>query len=781
MVMLRRRALQQLQAWVRMGGDGAGIAAACAGRAGYSSAAPSVADSAVEAPLFKKLLVANRGEIACRVIRTARRLGIPTVAVYSDADLNAVHTRFADEAGPPPSAESYLNIDAILEAMHSTGADAVHPGYGERSCPLLTLPSCQLAARLRGPSSLPVPATACLGPHPPLPWSRTPHPHPSFHAGFLSENPQFAEAVERAGATFVGPPTAAVAAMGDKVASKQFAKQAGINAIPGWVGAVENGEHAVEVAREIGFPVVIKASAGSGQGMRIASNEKEVLEGYALTTQEAASAFGDGRVLIEKYIERPRHIEIPVLGDKQGQVVYFPESECSIRRHNQKVIEEAPSPFSTSELRHAMGEQATALCRAMGYYSAGSCAFLVDKHRDFYFLGMNTQLQAEHPITEAITRQDLVEHMLRVAAGQPLAVTQQEALDVRGWAMECHVHADSPARGQPSIRRLQWYRAPRGEGVRVDSGVLEGSEVSTYYDPLIAKVVTHGHNRAVALERMRRALDEYVIRGVRHSAPLLRSVLDTPSFFVGDFSIDLMHQYCTLPELQVPERLPLATGHEQELLAIAAMLHIDREWQLTGGRPLVGERQLVLTVKGAEGGAEGGDRRVPVTVRPASCEMVAPGHVPAERQALEVKLPDRLLQVVPSLTGNSMLMHIEVDGAPRVLQLLEPPGPRHVRLQFCGAQRTIVVESPLSAELSQYKPKPKAEKVSKVVRSPMPGKLVSVAVAVGDEVAPGDELVVVEAMKMRNSLKAGVAARVAAVEAVAGSVVTADQVIVRFE
>ncbi|KDD73232.1 L chain of carbamoyl-phosphate synthase, partial [Helicosporidium sp. ATCC 50920] len=410
----------------------------------------NTAASSSERPLFKKLLIANRGEIAIRVMRTAKMMGIPTVALYSDADKAALHARYADEAvyiGEAPSTKSYLDQHKVLEAMRRTGSDAVHPGYG-----------------------------------------------------FLSENAAFAGAVEEMGATFVGPPRHAVEAMGDKVESKRFAAQAGVNTIPGWVGVVDDESHAARLASEIGYPVMIKASAGGGgKGMRIAWSEAELKASWKLAVDEAASSFGDSRMLIEKFIESPRHIEIQVLGDRHGNVVYFPERECSIQRRNQKVIEEAPSPFIDPATRRAMGEQATALCRAVGYHSAGTCEFLVDKHRNFYFLEMNTRLQVEHPVTEAIVQRDLVEEMLRVAAGEKLRFDQAAADAIHGWAVESRVYAEDPARGYlPSTGRLVRYSAPRGEGVRVDSGVAEGSEISMHYDPMISKLITHGADRAQA-------------------------------------------------------------------------------------------------------------------------------------------------------------------------------------------------------------------------------------------------------------------------------------------
>lgn len=667
--------------------------------------------------LFNKILVANRGEIAIRVMRTARRLGIPTVAVYSDADRTALHARFADEAiniGPAPSNQSYLNIGAIVKAIKSTGADAVHPGYG-----------------------------------------------------FLSENPLFDEAVSSAGATFVGPPASAVKAMGDKVESKRFAKAAGVSTVPGYIGVVENGDHAVAVAKEIGYPVMVKASAGGGgKGMRIAYNDREVIEAFKLCTEEAASAFGDDRMLVEKFIEHPRHIEIQVLGDKHGTIISLPERECSIQRRNQKVIEEAPSPIGTDELRRAMGAQAVALCKAVGYHSAGTCEFMVDRDRNFYFLEMNTRLQVEHPITEAISGIDLVEQMLRVAAGEKLAISQERALQISGHAIECRVYAEDPARGfLPSIGRLKHYREPRGHGIRCDSGVGEGSEISVYYDPMVSKLVTHAATRGDALESMKRALDAYTIRGVQHNIPLLRSVLDMSDFASGDISTAFLGEHFKTPESSAPRLLPLTSRQKQELLASALVLHLQRTMRLNAnGKASVDHGEFVLHMEGEES------------------PIIASITATKDDQSFEVTLPDRVLTVaVDQLQSDSLVLKARVDHAEDItLQILEHV-PRALLLQHCGAQRHIVIDRGDIAGLSQYMPPPHVEDMSKVVRSPMPGNLVSVSVKVGQEVQPGDELAVVEAMKMRNVLKAEIAGKVIEVAENAGSTVAADQVIVRFE
>eukprot|EP01111_Echinosteliopsis_oligospora_P004427 TRINITY_DN1713_c0_g1_i5.p1 TRINITY_DN1713_c0_g1~~TRINITY_DN1713_c0_g1_i5.p1 ORF type:complete len:638 (+),score=212.35 TRINITY_DN1713_c0_g1_i5:117-2030(+) len=434
--------------------------------------------------LFDKILIANRGEIACRVIRTAQRLGIKTVAVHSDVDKHALHVRAADEAvciGPAPTSQSYLNIDAILDACKKTGAQAVHPGYG-----------------------------------------------------FLSENSKFVAALEKEGIAFIGPGSHAMHAMGDKIESKKIAKQAKVNVIPGFLGEVDEMDEVLKIAREIGYPVMVKASAGGGgKGMRIAWNDEDVKIGFRLSKQEAKSSFGDDRMLIEKYIDNGRHIEIQVLADGQGTALYFPERECSIQRRNQKVVEEAPSPFLDDATRKAMGEQAISLCNAVGYKSAGTVEFLVDSNKNFYFLEMNTRLQVEHPITEYITGVDLVEGMIRIAAGQKLKV-QQKDIKINGWAMESRVYAEDPYRNfLPSIGKLTKYKIPEGEGVRVDGGVYEGGDISIYYDPLICKLVTHGNTRKQSIDRMKTALDSYIIRGVNHNVPFLRAVMENKRFLSG--------------------------------------------------------------------------------------------------------------------------------------------------------------------------------------------------------------------------------------------------------
>ncbi|XP_069061172.1 propionyl-CoA carboxylase alpha chain, mitochondrial isoform X2 [Pleurodeles waltl] len=472
---------------------------------------------------FEKILIANRGEIACRVMRTCKKMGIKTVAVHSDVDSAAVHVKMADEAvcvGPAPTSKSYLNMDAIMDAIRKTGAQAVHPGYG-----------------------------------------------------FLSENKEFAKRLTAEGVTFIGPDTHAIQAMGDKIESKLLAKNAKVNTIPGFDGVVKDADEAVRIAGEIGYPVMIKASAGGGgKGMRIAWDDEETREGFRFSSQEAASSFGDDRLLIEKFIDNPRHIEIQVLADKHGNALWLNERECSIQRRNQKVVEEAPSTFLDPGTRKAMGEQAVALAKVVKYSSAGTVEFLVDSKKNFYFLEMNTRLQVEHPITECITGLDLVQEMIRVAKGYPLNY-RQEDIPINGWALECRVYAEDPYKsfGLPSIGRLSQYREPlHVEGVRVDSGIQEGSDISIYYDPMISKLVTYGSNRAEALQRMEEALDSYVIRGVTHNVPLLREVITNPLFIEGNITTKF------LPDVY-PDGFKghsLTEREKKELLATAVSLYV---------------------------------------------------------------------------------------------------------------------------------------------------------------------------------------------------------------
>ncbi len=661
--------------------------------------------------MFAKILIANRGEIACRVIATARRLGIRTVAVCSEADRDALHVRLADEAvpiGPPPAAQSYLRIERIVEACLATGAEAVHPGYG-----------------------------------------------------FLSENPRFAEALAAAGVVFVGPPPAAVAAMGDKVTSKKLAAEAGVNVIPGALEVMRDADHAVAVARAIGYPVMLKASAGGGgKGMRVARSDRECREGFARCSSEAASSFGDARVFVEKFIEQPRHIEIQVVADAHGNALYLNERECSVQRRHQKVLEESPSPFLDAATRRAMGEQAVALARAVGYTSAGTVEFVVDARRNFYFLEMNTRLQVEHPVTEFVTGLDLVELMLLVAAGERLPLTQEQ-VRLDGWAVEARVYAEDPFRKfLPSTGRLVRYAPPAaGAGVRVDTGVYEGGEVSMFYDPMIAKLIAHGATRDEALLRLRTALDQFVIRGVQHNISFLAALAQHPRFLEGRITTNFIAE--EYPDGFHPGDVP----HENPALlaAVAAAIHrrhIDREatvhGQLPGHERVVPEQWVVRA----------GRESTPLRVLP-----VPGGH--------DVTIEGALYAVRSDWRFGEALFSGSVNNAPVSVQV-EQRGIGY-RLIHAGSQSDLLVLSRREAELQELMPLKPPPDLSRFLLSPMPGLLVSVAVAEGQEVKEGEALAVVEAMKMENSLLAPRDAVVAKVLAKRGDSLAVDQPILEFK
>lgn len=678
---------------------------------------------------IRKVLVANRGEIALRVMRTARQLGCQTVAVCSEADRSALHVRHADEVvclgGGHAASENYLNIRAIVDACKRTGANAVHPGYG-----------------------------------------------------FLSENAEFAKALDAEGIRFVGPPASAIAAMGDKVESKRLAKAAGVNTIPGFVGVVSTAAEAVAEAKNIGFPVMIKASAGGGgKGMRIAWNEAEVEAGFKMATDEAVSSFGDGRILMEAFVVEPRHIEIQLIGDAHGNTLWLPERECSIQRRNQKVVEEAPSPFIDQATRVAMGEQAVALAKAVNYCSAGTVEFLVDKHRNFYFLEMNTRLQVEHPVTEAITRLDLVEQMLRVADGQALSINQEEASSIFGWAMESRVYAEDPARHfLPSIGRLRQYVEPRGVGVRCDAGVTQGSDISMHYDPMISKLVTHGATRPIALSRMRSALDRYVIRGPEHNVPFLRAVVGHPAFEAGDITTAFIPDHYPAEGDTAPLKLPLDAQQEASMLALIAAWHMRQVLKLDP-TALEGNRSTLSL------GMGGGEEQV-ARVGRAPAAMVAASE--DGEVAVAVELPGResltveLLRPKPGAPYCPDLVLARVNGEEVAMQVVKR-SPRGALFQFCGAQRNVTVQSPAGAALQRVMPPPFVIDGTKMVTAPMPGLIVSVDVKVGQELSPGDQVVMLEAMKMRNVLRAENGGKVKAVHAKMGSSVSADEVLVEFE
>eukprot|EP01116_Phalansterium_solitarium_P015671 TRINITY_DN3483_c0_g1_i1.p2 TRINITY_DN3483_c0_g1~~TRINITY_DN3483_c0_g1_i1.p2 ORF type:complete len:724 (-),score=352.85 TRINITY_DN3483_c0_g1_i1:299-2413(-) len=644
-------------------------------------------------PLFDKILVANRGEIAIRVMKTAKRLGIKTVAVHSDVDSQAEHVKFADEAvciGPAPTAQSYLNIDKIIDAMRTTGAQAVHPGYG-----------------------------------------------------FLSENAKFADAVKAAGKVFIGPTGDAMRAMGDKIESKKLAKKANVNVIPGRLTDAADTDEVLAIANEIGYPVMIKASAGGGgKGMRIAWNAEEARDGFVRAKQEALASFGDDRCLIEKYIDEPRHIEIQVMGDQHGNVIYLNERECSIQRRNQKVLEEAPSPFLDEATRRAMGEQAVSLARAVGYSSAGTVEFLVDPQRNFYFLEMNTRLQVEHPVTEYTTGLDLVEIMLRSAAGQQLPL-QQSQVPLKGWAMEARVYAEDPYRNfLPSIGRLTRYRLPDDESglVRVDGGVTEGSEISIYYDPLISKLIAYGANREESRKRLARALDQYEIRGVQHNIPLLRAVLDLPDYASGAISTKFLPKH--YPDGF--QGVGLSSESRQQLSAASAVVH----W-LHGQR----DRSLPGQLPAAQAAAHHGQPLdVVVGIRGTNASVNV-----QQRSADEFVVTQsdgKQVRVSTSWRPGFTRFEATIDGEQITLQVQPQPLPLGYRLVHHGTLFDVTVLSPRVSELAALMPEKTSTVSEKEVLSPMPGKISSIAVKPGQKVTAGQELLVVEAMKMQNVLRA---------------------------
>ncbi len=681
--------------------------------------------------MFKKILIANRGEIACRVIKTARKMGIKTVAIYSDADRNALHVKMADEAvhiGPPPANQSYIVIDKVMDAIRRTGAEAVHPGYG-----------------------------------------------------FLSENSKFAKALEAEGVAFIGPPVGAIEAMGDKITSKKIAQEADVSTVPGYMGLIEDADEAVNISNEIGYPVMIKASAGGGgKGMRIAWNDAEAREGFQSSKNEAASSFGDDRIFIEKFVTQPRHIEIQVLCDSHGNGVYLNERECSIQRRNQKVVEEAPSPFLDEATRKAMGEQSLALAHAVNYASAGTVEFIVDGERNFYFLEMNTRLQVEHPVTELITGVDLVEQMIRVAAGEKLKLGQKD-IGINGWAIENRLYAEDPYRGfLPSIGRLTTYRPPAEvaagpllangkwqdeaeEGptaVRNDTGVYDGGEISMYYDPMIAKLCTWGPDRATAIEAMRVALDSFEIEGIGHNLPFLAAVMDHPKFIRGDMTTAFIEE-------EYPDGFDGVTLDDDALRRIAAScaaMHRVAEIRRTrvSGRMDNHERHVgedwVVSLQG---------QNHAVTIA-------------ADRGGSTVSFEDGTVHRVTSgWTPGDTLARLMVDDTPLVLKVGKVSGGFRIRNR--GADLKVHVRTPRQAELARLMPEKLPPDTSRMLLCPMPGLIVSVAVEVGDEVQEGQALCTVEAMKMENILRAEKKAVVTKVNASPGDSLAVDDVIMEFE
>ncbi|WP_248447433.1 acetyl-CoA carboxylase biotin carboxylase subunit [Sinorhizobium meliloti] len=667
--------------------------------------------------MFKKILIANRGEIACRVIRTAKALGIPTVAVYSDADRDAMHVRMADEAvhiGPSPSSQSYIVIENILAAIRRTGADAVHPGYG-----------------------------------------------------FLSENAAFAEALEKDGVTFIGPPVRAIEAMGDKITSKKLAAEAGVFTVPGHMGLIEDADEAARIAAEIGFPVMIKASAGGGgKGMRIAWNEREAREGFQSSRNEAKSSFGDDRIFIEKFVTEPRHIEIQVLGDKHGNILYLGERECSIQRRNQKVIEEAPSPFLDEKTRRAMGEQAVALAKAVGYHSAGTVEFIVDAGRNFYFLEMNTRLQVEHPVTELVTGLDLVEQMIRVAAGAKLAFTQKD-VKLDGWAIESRLYAEDPYRNfLPSIGRLTRYRPPEegaqadGTVIRNDTGVFEGSEISMYYDPMIAKLCTWGPDRLTAVRAMADALDAFEVEGIGHNLPFLAAVMQQERFHEGR----LTTAYIAEEFAGGFHGVALDDASARKLAAVAATVNQTLQERASRISGTIGNHRRVV---GHEWVTSLDGHEIQVT-----CEVSADGTY--------VRFADGTsVSVATDWAPGRTRAAFNIDNQPmRVKVELAGPG---IRLRWRGIDVVARVRSPRIAELARLMPKKLPPDTSKMLLCPMPGVVTSITVKAGETVEAGQAIAVVEAMKMENILRAEKCAIVKRVAIEAGASLAVDELIMEFE
>ncbi|XP_041587089.1 propionyl-CoA carboxylase alpha chain, mitochondrial [Vulpes lagopus] len=669
---------------------------------------------------FDKILIANRGEIACRVIKTCKKMGIKTVAIHSDVDASSVHVKMADEAvcvGPAPTSKSYLNMDAIMEAIKKTRAQAVHPGYG-----------------------------------------------------FLSENKEFAKCLAAEDVVFIGPDTHAIHAMGDKIESKLLAKKAKVNTIPGFDGVVKDADEAVRIAREIGYPVMIKASAGGGgKGMRIAWDDEETRDGFRFSSQEAASSFGDDRLLIEKFIDNPRHIEIQVLGDKHGNALWLNERECSIQRRNQKVVEEAPSIFLDSKTRRAMGEQAVALAKAVKYSSAGTVEFLVDSKKNFYFLEMNTRLQVEHPVTECITGLDLVQEMIRVAKGYPLRHRQAD-IPINGWAVECRVYAEDPYKsfGLPSIGRLSQYQEPiHLPGVRVDSGIQPGSDISIYYDPMISKLITYGSDRTEALKRMEDALDNYVIRGVTHNIALLREVIINSRFIEGDINTKFLSD--VYPDGFKGHKL--TENERNQLLAIASSLFVA--FQLRAQHFQEHENSRVPIIKPQVANWE-----LSIKLHDEVHTVIVSNSGPT---TFSVEVDGSKLNVTSTWNLASPLLSVSVDGTQRTIQCLSREAGGNMSIQFLGTVYQVHILTKLAAELNRYMLEKMAEDTSSILRSPMPGVVVAISVKPGDMVAEGQEICVIEAMKMQNSMTAGKTGKVKSVHCKAGDTVGEGDLLVELE
>lgn len=666
---------------------------------------------------IKKILIANRGEIACRVIRTARLMGIATLAVYSDADRDALHVHMADEAvhiGPAPSSQSYIVIDKIIDAIRKTGADAVHPGYG-----------------------------------------------------FLSENAAFAEALEKEGVVFIGPPVGAIQAMGDKITSKKIAAEAGVNTVPGHMGLIEDADEAVVIASKIGYPVMIKASAGGGgKGMRIAWNDQEAREGFQSSKNEAKSSFGDDRIFIEKFVTQPRHIEIQVLGDKHGSTLYLGERECSIQRRNQKVIEEAPSPFLDEATRRAMGEQAVALAKAVGYHSAGTVEFIVDGSRNFYFLEMNTRLQVEHPVTELITGIDLVEQMIRVASGEKLSFGQAD-VKLNGWAIESRLYAEDPYRNfLPSIGRLTRYRPPAegrhedGSIVRNDTGVYEGGEISMYYDPMVAKLCSWGVDRTAAIDAMGRALDDFEVEGIGHNLPFLSAVMQNERFRSGNLTTAFIAE-------EFPDGfhgVELTVAARRKLAAVSALINDRLQRRATKISGTIGNHRRRI---GADWVVALGLDQVPVTLA-------------QEGDASRVTFKDGTTAAIRSdwLPGQAHATFF-VDNEPTGVKVNKIG--YSLRLRWQGIDVVARVREPRVAELAKLMPVKLPPDTSKMLLCPMPGLVTAIAVSEGDTVEAGQALATIEAMKMENILRAEKKSVVKRVPVSIGASLAVDELIMEFE
>ena len=653
--------------------------------------------------MFSKILIANRGEIACRIIKTARRMGIATVAVYSDADANGVHVAMADEAvriGPAPSAESYLKADVIIDAARDTGAEAIHPGFG-----------------------------------------------------FLSENADFVKAVEAAGLAFIGPGAEAIAAMGDKITSKAIAEKAGVSTVPGTPDAVEDVEEGARVAAEIGYPVMIKASAGGGgKGMRIAHDDAELREAMPQARNEAAASFGDARVFIEKFVTNPRHIESQVLADSHGNTVYLGERECSLQRRHQKVFEEAPSPFISAATRKAMGEQAVELARAVGYRSAGTVEFIVGADQDFYFLEMNTRLQVEHPVTELVYGLDLVEWMIRIANGEKLTLAQK-SIKPKGWAMEARVYAEDPSRNfLPSIGPLKRYAEPEGEGIRVDSGIADGGEISMFYDPMIAKLISHGKTRQEAIDRLADALDRYVIEGPGHNRQFLRHVCDHPAYRKGEMTTAFIGD--EYPEGFTPGAPEGEMLGQMRALAVLIIAERNRRIMAIGGaQPEVAWRLY------------SGDDSIVASVSFDPAPMV---HIEGASYRFD-RLPDL----------SSRLFDGMINDAPVAIQYRRMA--ETVALMAAATALDVLVLPERATAAQALMPERDSGAGAAMITAPMPGLLSRLVVSVGDKVAAGDDVAVIEAMKMENLLKADRGGVVAEIHAAEGDSLAVDQPILSFE